>query len=43
MLDEVEALELRQGENMDALWFRVTILRSDLTGLGYERSDTSVV
>ena len=43
MVDELETIKLKQGETIESLWSRVTILRSDLAGLGYECSDFNIV
>ena len=41
MVYELGMLELKQGETIDFLWSRMTILRCDLEGLGQDLIDTA--
>ena len=43
MMDKMDTLKFKSGEAVGSLWSHMTILRSDLKGLGYECTDNSIV
>ena len=43
MVDRMEALKLKRGETIDALWSQMRSLRSHLKDLGYKCTGTSIV
>ena len=43
MVKKMETLTLKHGENIEAGWYRMKILRSDPKDCGYKYTDTSIV